>query len=486
MAEIALAVPGLIDAIVGGGSLIMNILQDYSEADEIRAEYTIFAKGIAMDGMSFYFLETVKRAMKDPSLPGTAKEMFESCIRRFHDKLSISIIELRASKTSKLSGRVHYALRGKTTLTKCINSLKEEADMLHKMCLEFSLFSIGVHSSILSRENFALIHESEDNHPGQYVPTSDILVAKGEVNLGLGKSTEYFIVEGKVDGETNLRSLCELLRTKSSLNGIPECVGFRIPPYGRGLSTYELIFKAPPLESSSSLAHLISSSIPPNVQSRLELATELARAVVSVHKVGFVHKNIRPRSVLVIQGKPPSNNCIGVFLYKWTAARNMNSVSSHLGEDLWQQAIYQHPDRQSRYAMGGFEPCHDVYSLGVCLLEIFLWRPFTVASPPPKLALYGAAHPVDELDQELSFPAWIIDLFVKRLAQIGENVSLLRQQPCKLMEQYRISQQVWETLAATELAREQPKAAEIVTQCLQLQLPDASDVLAQLCNVKPV
>lgn len=234
MAEIALGVPGLIDAIIRGGSTIVNILQSFSEEDEIRAEYTIFARGIAMDGMSFYFLETVKRAMKDPSLPNTVKEIFESCIRRFHDKLSTSIIELRASKPSNLSGRLHYALRGRNTLTKCINSLKDEADVLHKMCLEFSLFSMGAHSSILSRDNFVLIHESEDNHPGQYLPTSDILVARGELNLGLGKSTEYFIVEGKTDGETNLRSLCELLRTKSSLKGVPECVGFRVPPYRIG------------------------------------------------------------------------------------------------------------------------------------------------------------------------------------------------------------------------------------------------------------
>lgn len=482
MAEIAIGVPGLIDVIIRGGSQILNIVQYYSDQDEIRAEYMRFGRDIA-GGMSFYFLETVKRAMKDPSLPYTIKQMFESCIRRFHDKLATSIIELRASAPSRLLDRVHYALHGKNTLRKCINSLKDEMDILHKLCIEFSLFSMGVHSSVLSNENFALIHESENHHPGQYLPTSDILVAQGELNLGLGKTTENFIVEGKTDGETNLRSLYETLRLKSLPSDIPECVGFRKPPYGVTLSSYELIFKAPSGKSMMSLAHLISSREPPRFAFRLNLARKLAHAVVHVHELGFVHKNIRPRSILLVEGESPEDESLGVFLFKWTAARNVDSVSSHLGEHLWQQAIYQHPDRQQRYATDGFEPRHDIYSLGVCLLEIFLWRPFTVASPPPKLALYGAAGPNEDLSQEFSSPAWILNLFEKKLVQICGKPSSLREHACELMTQYHLSQQVWVSLAATELAREHPKPASIVTQCLQLQLCYAPDVLTQFGGV---
>ncbi|PGG95251.1 hypothetical protein AJ79_10162 [Helicocarpus griseus UAMH5409] len=481
MAEIAIGVPGLIDVIIRGGSQILNIVQAYSEKDETKAEYMRFGKDICMGGMSFYFLETVKRAIKDPSLPNTAKQAFESCIRRFHDKLAITIIELGASAPSKLSDRLHYAFHGKSTLKKCIHSLKDEMDILHKMCIEFSLFSMRVHSSILSRENFALIHESESHHPGEYLPTSDILVAKGELNLGLGKTTGSFIVEGKTDGETNLRSLCETVRMKGFPGGIPECVGFRRPPYGKSLASYELIFKTPPGESMMSLAHLVATrQPPPNFDFRLNLARQLSQAVADVHGLGFVHKNIRPRSILFVEQKCSlEDGSPGVFLCKWTAARNTDSVSAHLGEHLWQQVIYQHPDRQSRYAAGGFEPHHDVYSLGVCLLEIFLWRPFTIASPPPKLALYGDADPDDDLNQEFSSPAWILSLFENKLVQMGGKPSSQREITCETMREHKLSQQVWVDLAETELAG-YSEVAGIVTQCLKSQMCNVSEVFTQL------
>lgn len=364
-----------------------------------------------------------------------------------------------------------------------MHNLKDEIDVLHKLCIEFSLFSMGAHSSILSRENFALIHESENNHPGEYLPTSDILVARGELNLGLGKTTQTFIVEGKTDAEANLRSLCETLRSRSFPAGIPECVGFRMPPYRKAMACYELIFKTPTRGSLASLAHLISYSEPPGFETRLDLARQLVQAAMHVHEIEFVHKNIRPRSILLVQGSSTGNDSLAVFLLKWTAARNMDSVSAHLGEHLWQRAIYQHPDRQSEYAMAEFEPRHDVYSLGVCLLEIFLWKSFTVAKPPPKLTLYGSAGAGDGLDQELTSPTWILDLFERRLVEIGEEPSLLRTDTCKLMTLHKLSQQTWVSLAATEVAKEYPRAADIVVQCLQLHLCRASDVSSRLATV---
>lgn len=51
MTELAIGVPGLIDVIVRAGSQILNIVQAYSEQDEIRADYMRFGKDIAMGGM---------------------------------------------------------------------------------------------------------------------------------------------------------------------------------------------------------------------------------------------------------------------------------------------------------------------------------------------------------------------------------------------------------------------------------------------------
>jgi len=43
---------------------------------------------------------------------------------------------------------------------------------------------------------------------------------------------------------------------------------------------------------------------------------------------------------------------------------------------VWPKRIYQHPERQDEYAEAAYEPRHDIYSLGVCMLEVLLWTPF--------------------------------------------------------------------------------------------------------------
>ena len=52
-----------------------------------------------------------------------------------------------------------------------------------------------------------------------------------------------------------------------------------------------------------------------------------------------------------------------------------------LGEDEWQKRIYQHPERQGRYVGEAYHLRHDIYSLGVYILEILLWTPFVVEAP---------------------------------------------------------------------------------------------------------
>lgn len=104
-----------------------------------------------------------------------------------------------------------------------MHSLKDEIDVLHKLCIEFLLFLMDVHSSILSQESFMLIYESENHYPGEYLPTLDILFARGELNLGLGKTTQSFIIEGKTDGKANLRSLYRTFKLRSFPARIPEC-----------------------------------------------------------------------------------------------------------------------------------------------------------------------------------------------------------------------------------------------------------------------
>lgn len=47
-----------------------------------------------------------------------------------------------------------------------------------------------------------------------------------------------------------------------------------------------------------------------------------------------------------------------------------------LGDTLWYENIYRHPTRQGVAPEDMYTMLHDVYSLGVCLLEVGLWSSF--------------------------------------------------------------------------------------------------------------
>ena len=61
--------------------------------------------------------------------------------------------------------------------------------------------------------------------------------------------------------------------------------------------------------------------------------------------------------------------------------RRLQQLAAELGEVVWPKRIYQHPERQGEYAEAKYETRHDIYCLGVCILEILLWRPFVVDAP---------------------------------------------------------------------------------------------------------
>ena len=89
-----------------------------------------------------------------------------------------------------------------------MQDLKKEKDFLHQFGVLICTFSTSLHSSFLTPENFILIHKTSQQHLGEYLPTSDIIAARGNINLSLGKSTGTCIVKGKIDGERDMQALC--------------------------------------------------------------------------------------------------------------------------------------------------------------------------------------------------------------------------------------------------------------------------------------
>lgn len=106
-----------------------------------------------------------------------------------------------------------------------------------------------------------------------------------------------------------------------------------------------------------------------SISFRLAIAKSMARAVIFLHSASFVHKNIRPETILTTDSG--SSYLVGFQRFRATA-----SHTYMLGDALWHENLYRHPTRQGVAPEDMYTMLHDVYSLGVCLLEIGLWSSF--------------------------------------------------------------------------------------------------------------
>ncbi|KAK7914196.1 hypothetical protein PG985_011899 [Apiospora marii] len=107
---------------------------------------------------------------------------------------------------------------------------------------------------------------------------------------------------------------------------------------------------------------------------RVSIARELVKSISYVHTFDFVHKNVRPESILFYEDAG-SRQC-STFLVGFEGFRRVNGASAMLGDGLWYRNIYRHPSRQGEYPAEYYRMEHDIYSLGVCLLEVGLWESF--------------------------------------------------------------------------------------------------------------
>lgn len=138
---------------------------------------------------------------------------------------------------------------------------------------------------------------------------------------------------------------------------------------------YDLVFRYPTdtIGKPLSLAALIASARRHSLSERLKIAQQLVRAVSYVHALDFVHKNIRPESMLAFD--QPGTSLGSVYLVGFEMFRSDGGRTSLRGDSSWEKNIYRHPQRQGDYPERPHLIQHDIYSLGVCLLHIGLWTP---------------------------------------------------------------------------------------------------------------
>lgn len=189
-----------------------------------------------------------------------------------------------------------------------------------------------------------------------------------------------------------------------------KCDGVIESPESPSSSQFEFIFPIPRgLANPRTLRSLLLEHPTCSLSQRVRLAKQLARSVMFVHAMRFVHKGIRPETVLIFteenasgQTKPETakaNPNLGPsYLLGFERTRRADGPTDLHGDREWARNLYRHPQRQGLWPEDLYSMQHDIYSLGVCLLEIALWQSFVRLQIPSSLESAEPTVPWEDLD----------------------------------------------------------------------------------------
>lgn len=151
---------------------------------------------------------------------------------------------------------------------------------------------------------------------------------------------------------------------------------------------HDLIFQLPPgYGSPLTLRMMLLDDDSANhiKDARIKLALQLCTALHILHSLKIVHKGVRPENILllsplgsskIVKNKPPAATLGKPYLAGFGYSRPENSESGMEKpyKALFGEIIYLHPRHLGNERNYEFDRADDIYSLGICLLEIGLWR----------------------------------------------------------------------------------------------------------------
>jgi len=411
-------------------------------------------------------------------VPSTLKNGLEAALTRAKGALTQAKDQLSKVKSDTKTGKLVYTFFRAGKLRRKYSEFKRELDVLDQLCMQLDGLQTMPPSSFLRPDFFKLIHETMEHQPGETLPLSDIFVARGNYSSDAGRVTGLFVLEKKYR-ENDIQFLCNILTRRSLSEGILKCLGYRQPPYNEDEPPYRPFFQLVmelPDHPHKSLSYAISCDAMPPLGLRLQYAKQITSIVSHVHENGLVHKSIRPRTILLLEVSGEENNITQIYLQDWTYVRESSGASSFLGVGQhWNRQIYQHPEvqgRPGRYIETAYNDKHDLYGLGVTLLELFLWVPFV--------------ERVDKTD--LNSPLKISQLFEGRALSLGEAnggaPSRYRGDTEKLTSYPSVIQNVWVDIATHELAAIHPGLSLIILECLRGEARTAGVVSKALSTIE--
>ncbi|KAI1736139.1 hypothetical protein F4680DRAFT_433538 [Xylaria scruposa] len=424
--ELPLAIIGAVDIALRHGQRLLKLCEAFKRAeDELTERILRVEAGWLRTVKQLEFMQRVAGSMDEYH-----KQINEKIIEILQSKLKVVISKLervlrmpnRDSDTNSTQEnsetvtprRWKYTLL-KESIDEAIRELEawqREADPSWYLLLKISNSQID---QALARDNNdtitlfptistirAGLRDANSNEiPGIFLPSNELQKmaitgipfcdARVATRVSTRKGPQRLLltqVEGPPEAKTHAvkRDLRDLARKLShdsprtfgllSCKGVVEQVD-AATPRTQPRVTFTMVFRTPTdlLDPRSLRGDLISGTERMALSDKFDVARQIATSITYVHTFGFVHKDVRPETVIIFTD-PRAASPPAVFLVGFGSSRKDDGKTYRVGDNNWEKNLYRHPSRQGDRPDEEYAMQHDIYSLGVVLLEVGLGKSF--------------------------------------------------------------------------------------------------------------
>ncbi|KAK0941528.1 hypothetical protein LTR29_006907 [Friedmanniomyces endolithicus] len=413
VAGLVLTIPGLVDLCIRYGDFLRNKISNYRHIAEISRLYELIT-ALVMGEMSdlLRFFKSIESRLSVSTRDDVMK-MFQ-VLRDRLESVSAILPDDKPGAWDKLK----FAFHDKKRLDGACKDVEQWQNRFLRRAVTFLFFgdlSTSEETSPSARqdrvtERIKRIRSAIiDDDPGTAIAKLQLDGFASSTTFKKLDRTEIVVVENRNElveyrrygasaGPREINSLLVTVRDFATrlhsvdpvVMGLLKCKGFSNDAIGHKVA---LRFEYPiGKDNPRTLEQLLIDKQAPkhSMSNRVALASKLASAVLYLHSCGFVHKNIRPSNILIFDDAIPHTArsshmthpyVIGEpYLMGFDGMRKADARSNMIRVEEWKKNIYLHPDRHRMQDGDEFTMVHDVYSLGVVLLEIALWTSMTEVS----------------------------------------------------------------------------------------------------------
>lgn len=334
-------------------------------------------------------LELYLRRLKELISNNSLFSVIEEWKRRLEDR----------ARVRQTFGKLGYLFKGKDNVKQQISTLKDSNRNLHDGIQLIPFFTGDPREiageGVIEFLKEALTRAASGREPSAMRSPCDFKQYEdkaGVTILGTKSGDFTLIKESFTMTQSSSRRIAALLngsRARASPSKGRESAFIALPRCKFIDNDSGFIFELPVPNAHpvSLLAYLLDPDTLYTLESRVALALHLARAVLVIHSLNMVHKGISSDNIFILDADR-SPGVLGVpCILRWGGNGSVrfedddsygNSFPSRSHNVGFDGSIYRHPkhDVEKREKM---QMRDDVYSLGVCLLEIALWKPIACA-----------------------------------------------------------------------------------------------------------